>query len=190
MHSVGDMVQNLQQHVHEKHAHQYKLRERSQRDNELKVEQKLDDVGSDDVCLNDKNSKNTHAPQPIPIAQPVLPTYEVDRILDVAREGKKRNGPLIYEVLWKVGGTTWETVENFLGGAQYELSVFLETLSPKQKGAFKKGEYNKLLSSLSVDNDESDIERALCERVYSPDGEMMRKLRLQENMRLLMRWLC
>jgi transposase InsO family protein len=181
MDGVGDMVHNLHLRARNKIKHSHKLRSRSGGLDELKVERKLEDMGSDDdVCLQDNNTHDT--PPPFPIEQPPL-AYEVVRILDVARQGKKRNGPLIFEVLWKGGETSWEPVDNFLGGAQHELGVFLETMSAKQKGAFKRGEYNKIQELLNCDD--VDIERVLSGRVHSPDAEVLRAKRMNEKFEIV-----
>ena len=74
--------------------HKHAESDSSVEDDDGKYDRKQDADGADEEC-----SEAQH--------------YEVDRIIDVARAGKKRNGPLLFQVCWTTGDVDWQPLDSF-----------------------------------------------------------------------------
>jgi transposase InsO family protein len=195
MENVSDMVRDLDEAARAQPTHRYKLRQRKKGLSKQELKKERKSRGPVPACSDDAVSANTprkstrksKTPHPSP-RKSRTPQYEVTRVIDVSRTGKKGNGKLVFRVLWDSGEKTWERAEMFVGGAELALRAFLRILTRKQITLFKPNELDGLHDLMKCENGEESEEEESEEKEsmqYSAVGERRRKKRLNERFDIL-----
>ena len=185
MEGVSDMMREIENAARARPTHKYKLRQRPKGRSKQELKEKLKTRGPVGPVQAKDGKVRGSAPHPSSRAART-PQYEVDYVIDVARMGKKKNGGLVFRVLWDTGETTWEKKEMLEGGAERALRDFLLALLRKQVAVFRRGELERMLRECASLNDDdfgsgvetSDEEEK--ESVFSNEGDRRRKKRMKE----------
>ena len=184
MKGVRDKLRDIERDVKARPSHNHKLRQRpqglSKREDkrERKEREPLGSVSEEGMIM--RKSK----PRPSPRKERV-PQYELQKIVDVARMGKKGNGGLVFRVLWETGDKTWEKMTVFDGGGEQALKAFFNTMTRKQIILFKANEIDEMMTMISNDSDHNESDGERDEPHESVRGKARRKERMKEKFDVL-----
>ena len=107
-----------------------KLRQRLKGRGKHELEEKLEDRGPREPAGKYGGEASDSASHPSS-RKSRTPRYVVGSVVDVARMGKKKNGGLVFRVLWNTGEKTGKRKDMLVGGAARALRDFLVVLSRK-----------------------------------------------------------
>ena len=179
MEDVDDMVRDLEINARAQPTHKYKLRQRPKGRGKHELEEKLEDRGPREPAGKYGGEASDSASHPSS-RKSRTPRYVVGYVVDVARMGKKRNGDLVFRVVWENGQKTWEKKEMLLGGASRALHDFLLVLSRKQVARLRHGELEKLMKECERASEDEESSSDDDEPVYSRKAKERRQKRMQE----------
>ena len=179
MEDVDDMVRDLEINARAQPTHKYKLRQRPKGCGKHELEEKLEDRGPREPAGKYGGEASDRASHPSS-RKSRTPRYVVGSVVDVARMGKKRNGDLVFRVVWENGQKTWEKKEMLLGGASRALHDFLLVLSRKQVARLRHGELEKLMKECERASEDEESSSDDDEPVYSRKAKERRQKRMQE----------